>query len=266
MDSHMKNTKKRAIIIVIAFIVIFSIISGVYTNMVSLDGKQIAILGDSIMSGYGNDDHSFDYYLKDYIDGATFINNARGGSTITENTGDDEIVLVNQVKSLERNPDVIVLNGGANDIFGYALGFLDNSKKLEIGSIDKETKEVSNPNTVLGNLENVFKEIKAKFPSAKICFTSVLLIDEDTISNITKDESKKPDIRDRRDKFFEGVPILCEKYGVYFADLSDLFVGHNEIYRQPDWIHMTETGYKKVTPFLYEHLKKTLLGEYGDAS
>ena len=248
--------RKRLIIIIVAAIAIFSIISGIYSNVVSLDGKQIAILGDSIMSGYGNDDHSFDYYLKDYIDGATFINNARGGSTITENTGDDEIVLINQVKSLTGNPDLIILNGGANDIFGYALGFLDSSKKLEIVSIDKDKKEISDPNTVLGNLENVFKEIKERFPSARVCFTSVLLIDEDTISNITKDESKKPDIRDRRDKFFEGVPILCEKYGVYYADLSDLFVGHNEIYRQSDWIHMTETGYVKVTPFLYQHLKK----------
>ena len=248
--------KKKLIIIIVAFIVIFSVISGIYANITSLDGKQIAILGDSIMSGYGNEDRSFDYYLKNYIDDATFINHSRGGSTVTENTGDDEIVLINQVKSLEGNPDLIIFNGGVNDIIGYALGFLDNSKKLEIGSIDKETKEVSDSKTVIGNLENVFKEMKERFPNARLCYTSILLIDEEMISNVTIDESKKPEIRDRRDKFFEAVPILCEKYGVYYADLSDLFVGHNEIYRQSDWIHMTETGYVKVTPFLYQQLKK----------
>ena len=253
---------RKRVAMVLCFILIFSIVSGVYSNVNSLDGKTIAFLGDSIMAGYGNEDRAFDYYLKNYIEDATLINNSKSGSTVTENTGNDEIVIINQVKSLEGNPDLIVLNGGVNDIIGYALGFLDNSKKLEIGLIDPDTKEISDKNTVLGNMENIFIEIKNRFPEARICYSSILLIDDEMISNITIDESKKPDIRKRRDEYFTQMPILCEKYGAYYVDLTHLFVDHNEQYRQPDWIHMTETGYAKVTPFLYQQLNKIKFSIY----
>ena len=247
--------KKRTIIIILAVIIVICIICGLYTNANSLENKEIAFLGDSIMSGYGNDDKSFDYYMKSYIEGGKFVNNSRGGSTITENTGNDEIVIKKQVESLGGNPDLIVFNGGVNDIIGYGLGFLSNDKKLEIGVVDEKTLEVSDRNTVLGNFEDTLNTMKEKFPQAKICYASILLIDEEMLGNITVDESKKPDIRERRDAFFKGAELLCKKHGVYYADLTHLFVDHNEQYRQSDWIHMSAVGYEKVTPFLYKHIK-----------
>ena len=113
--------KKIVIFLIIILIVFLLILSNFLDD--DLDGKTIAFIGDSLMAGYGNNDRAFEYYLKEALPNSNFINNSRSGSTITDNTGTDNIVMINQVKTLTGEPDVIVFDGGANDIIGYGLGF-----------------------------------------------------------------------------------------------------------------------------------------------
>ena len=137
-------------IIIIAFIVI-TIFIAILSNIIDdeLDGKTIAFLGDSLIEGYGNEYRGFEYYMQPSLPNSKFINNSRSGSTVTDNTGTDNIVMLNQVKTLTGQPDIIVFDGGANDIIGYGLGFLDNALKKDIGTVNQEKDSMTDKSTVI---------------------------------------------------------------------------------------------------------------------
>lgn len=245
--------KKIVIIIVIILVVFLLILSNFLDN--SLDGKTIAFIGDSLMAGYGNNDRAFDYYLKEALPNSDFINNSRSGSTITDNTGTDNIIMINQVKTLTGEPDVIVFDGGANDIIGYGLGFLNENLKKEIGTVEQDINKMSDSNTVIGDLEEVIVELQKKYPNAKLYYLQIFLIDDPTIDKITVDESKKPDIKARRDELYSQIKVLCEKRGVGYINVADKFVETEKTYRQDDWIHLKEEGYQVLTKYLLEELQ-----------
>lgn len=152
----------------------------VMENEKVLENKTIAFIGDSLVRGYGNDDKGFDYYLGLELPNTNFVNNSKSGSTITSNSGEDNIVMINQAKTIEGNPDVIVFDGGANDIMGYSLGFLNNDLKKEIGSSG------DNSDSVINDLQNVIIEMKNAYPNAKLCYIQPFLLDEETVSNLTR--------------------------------------------------------------------------------
>lgn len=214
-----------------------------------LEGKTIAFIGDSLIEGYGNDFHGFDYYLSQNLPNTNFINNSKSGSTITDNSGEDNIVIINQVRTLEGNPDVIILDGGANDIIGYGLGFLNNDLKKEI-YLDE------NQDSVILDFEEILQELKNKFPNTKLCYFNPFLIDDETISHLTQDEEIANDIKQRRIDFLVYVEKLCEKYNIEYLDVSNLIVGTEEQYRQSDYIHLNEKGYKLLTPLLLKKLNE----------
>lgn len=246
---------KKTLIIIIFTIVIISV--AIISNFISseLDGKTIAFLGDSLMAGYGNNFKSFDYYFNKNLPNSKFINNSKGGSTITDNTGTDNIIIKNQVETLTGYPEIILFDGGANDIIDYAIGFLDTNLKKEIGTIDTNTNEPSKSNTVMADFEEIIFELKNRFPDAKLCYVQLFLIDDPTIDKITIDESKKPEIKSRRDELFKQIKLACDKWGVYYIDVSDKFIDTGTKYRQDDWIHLKEEGYQYITPYIIKKLK-----------
>ena len=250
--------KKKVVIICIISVILIAIISNIIDN--DLNSRTIAFIGDSLMAGYGNDDKGFEYYFAKRLDYSRFINNSKSGSTITTNTGSDNIVILNQVKSLTGNPDIIIFNGGINDIIGYALGTLNSGLKKEIGTVNMDSKELANNNTVIDDFEKTVVELQTKFPDAKLCYVQLFLLDDITIDNITLDESKKPDIKARRDAFFGQLEQLCEKWGIHYIDVSERFIDTGTQYRQDDWIHFKEVGYQLLTPTILDRLEEMKLG------
>ena len=248
---------KRKIIIIIILIIIFI---AILSNFISkdLNGQTIAFIGDSLMAGYGNDDKGFDYYLASYLPDSKFINNSRSGSTITDNTGNDEIVIINQVETLQGTPDIIVFDGGANDILGYAMEYLQEGLKKEIGKVEEDPNKMSDPNTVIGDFEEIVVALQTKYPNAKLCYAQLFLVDDETIDEVTINESIKPEIKTRSDVLFSQIKLLCEKRNVEYIDVSDKFIGTGLTYRQDDWIHIKEDGYKILAPYLLEKLEKVL--------
>lgn len=247
--------KKYIISLIIFFIIIVAIICSII-NQNELNGKTIAILGDSLMEGHGNDSKSFEYYFKEILPDSKIINNSRSGCTITDNTGNDDIILINQVRNLKGYPDIILFNGGANDIIGYGLGFNDVNLKKEIGRVNEDINKMSNPDTVIGDLEEAIVEMQTKFPEAQICYLQVFLIDKPTIDTITLDESVKPDMEIRRDLLYEQIKVLCKKRNIHYIDVSDKFEGKGTIYRQQDGIHLKEEGYQMIIHYIIEKLKE----------
>ena len=61
-------------------------------------------------------------------------------------------------------------------------------------------------------------------------------MDEETIDIITNDEEKKPEIKQRRDEFYEQIEILCQKWNIVYIHITDKFVGTGTKYRQEDGI------------------------------
>lgn len=222
----------------------------------TLDGKTIAFIGDSLIEGYGNEFHGFDYYLAQNLPNTNFINNSKSGSTITDNSGTDNIIMLNQAKTLAGNPDIIVLDGGANDIMGYALGFLNQDLKKEIGTVDLTSQNISNGETVITDLEEVVLELRNKFPDAKLCYFQPFLLDDDTISHLTSESLAKQEIVTRRDAFYQEVQKMCQKWQIEYLDVAGHFEGTGTTYRQEDWIHIKEAGYELLTPFLLQKLKE----------
>lgn len=222
----------------------------------SLEGKTIAFIGDSLIEGYGNEFHGFDYYLAKDLPNTNFINNSKSGSTITDNSGTDNIIMLNQAKTLTGNPDIIVFDGGANDIMGYALGFLNQDLKKEIGTVDLNPESISNGETVIADLEEVVVELKNRFPNAKLCYLQPFLLDDATISHLTEENTEQQEIVTRRDNLYTEVCKLCTKWNILYLDVSNHFEGTGTTYRQNDWIHIKAEGYELLTPFLLEKLKE----------
>ena len=224
---------------------------------VSLEGKTIGFLGDSLIKGYGNEKGGFANYLKQQLPNTNFVDGSKSGSTITSNTGTDDIIMLHQVESLmgETKPEIVVLDGGANDIMGYSLGFLNRDLQKEIGTVNLETDGVTQGESVIADLEAVVAKQKNELPNAKICYVQPFLLDDETISHLTEDENAKSEIKLRRDAFLAEVPKMCTKWNIEYLDLAQNFVGTGNTYKQDDWIHMNDAGYQLIMPILAQKLK-----------
>ena len=294
---------KKIIIITVICIALFSTISSIVvvhnnivenesTNSVNnkgisknvdykkvLSGKSVAMIGDSLIAGYGNEKGGLDVYLKEKVSDCNFSNNAVSGSTVTSNTGNDNIVMINQAKNLGGNPDIIIFDGGVNDIIGYNMGFLNTDLKNPIGTVNKNDSNPSNEKTVIADFENVISTLKTRFPNATLCYVQLCLLDDtrntrfpnatlcyvqlclldDTsINMLAKQVEHKDEIKQRRDEFFEQMKLLCEKWNVNYLDISTKFIGTGIEYRQEDWLHINNEGYKMVTPYVLSFLAESI--------
>ena len=238
--------KKHKIIIIILIIVFIAIVSNIFDT--SIDGKTIAFIGDSIMKGYGNDDRSFEYYFQKSLPNSKLINIARPGT--------DDIIIMNQVKSLTETPDIIIFDGGGNDIIAYGLGFIDDKYKKDIGTVEKDINKMTDTNTVLGDFEEIIIELQNRFPNTKLYYLQVFLIDDETIDKITLNSERRIEMRERRDALYSQIKLLCEKRNVDYIDVSEKFVETEKTYRQDDWIHLKEQGYQVLVPYILEKLQK----------
>lgn len=221
-----------------------------------LNDKTIAFIGDSLIEGYGNNFNGIDDYLSQSLPNTHFINNSKSGSTLTDNSGTDNIIILNQARTLSGNPDIIMLDGGANDVMGYALGFLNNDLKKEIGTVDMNTTAISGGDTVVADFEEIIFELKCRFPNAKLCYLQPFLIDDDTINHLTNDELAKQEIKARRDAFYGQVQKICEKWQMNYLDVSNHFVGTGLAYRLDDWTHIKHEGYQLITSHILNKLKE----------
>ncbi len=227
----------------------------VATEYSNLDGKTIAFLGDSLVEGYGNDYKGFDYYMQQSLPSSKFINNSRSGSTVTDNTGTDTIIMLNQVKTLEGNPDIIVFNGGSNDIMGYGLEFLNKDLKKEIGKVELDKTKMTDKSTVMGDFEEVIVELYKKYPDAELYYLDLFLMDDETLEKIAKNKNNIPDIKLRQDEFKEQIKVLCEKLNVKYIEIPDKSIETDKSYRQDDWIHLKEKAYQEISAYILENIK-----------
>lgn len=80
-------------------------------------------------------------------------------------------------------------------------------------------------------------------------------MDDETLEKIAKNKSNIPDIKLRRDEFYNQIRILCKKLNVKYIEIPDKSIEIEKKYRQDDWIHLKEEGYQAITPYILESLK-----------
>ena len=160
---------------------------------IGLAQKTSIWFGDSIMAGDGNTRKvtnsfgqettaSFPDYYRDITNAelSKTMNCGVGGSTISANTPylsiesyinyfSSQPVISNLAKEIE----LVVLDGGGNDVIAYALGGIEESFKKEIGSSSNTTAD-----TVVNDFRKILATIKEKFPNAKILYVHPIALDE----------------------------------------------------------------------------------------
>lgn len=223
-----------------------------------LNGRSVTMIGDSLIAGYGNERGGLNVYLADKMPNCSYSNSAVSGSTITSNTGNDNIIMINQARSIGGNPSIILFDGGVNDIIGYDMDFLNSDLKKPIGIINKEEPNPSEEDTVMADFENVISTLKSRFPNTTLCYLQLCLLDDTSINMLAKQVEHKDEIKQRRDEFFSQIKILCEKWDVKYLDISTKFVGTGIQYRQEDWLHINDEGYKMITPYVLSFLAESI--------
>lgn len=223
-----------------------------------LNGKSIAMIGDSLIEGYGNENGGLNVYLAKKMPNAQYSNYSKSGSTVTNNTGDGNIIMANQARSIGVNPNIILFDGGVNDIIGYDMNFLNVDLKKPIGTIDLDNPGVSQDNSVMADFEEVVQILKSRFPNAELCYVQLCLLDDTSINMLAKQVEHKDEMKQRRDELFSQIKLLCQKWDINYLDLSSKFVGTGIQYRQEDWLHINEEGYKLVAPYILSYMAESI--------
>ena len=246
--------KKKIIILILSLIAIIAIISNIVDP--DINGMDFTLIGDSIMKGYGNQDKGFEYYFSNALYRSKINNYASDAATLSENNGTNYMVIKDQIDLIKGDPQVILLDGGANDIMGYCIGTYPYANQKPIGTVNTEIDGVTEGDTVIHHFEDTIRILKEKYPSSRICYVQMFFIDDDTINHITINESIKPEIRQRRDDLWREIKIACEKWKIDYIDVSSKFYETDIKYRQADWIHINDIGYKYITPYVLKELER----------
>lgn len=246
-----------------------------------LKDKTIACVGDSLMYGFRG--KGFGEYIREET-GATILKWCMGGSTISDNTPGQYRTIKEQAETLKNaqqvggynDIDLIIFDGGGNDIISYSASGIDPSLKKEVGTIDKSSLEPSSENTVAADFEEIIQILKTDFPNATICYLQPLLLDDDVLldsyyigtqqqftieqlnsifqTNATTYEELRPyiynyykpnvaELETRRDDIFNMTKEATKKWNINYLDVSNYFANTRYTYREADMIHINDAGY-----------------------
>ena len=227
---------------------------------------DVVLVGDSIMNGYGNDQKSFDYYLKNDGLANNVLNLSENGAMLFNSTYVDEkqLILENQIrmqlfgKAVNiRDGSLLIMNGGANDLV-YNLQY--DSYKLGVESVD-DFLQVSYFNDVM-NSDNLVKRIydslsgvATTFPNVKIFYIKPRLIP----SEITKYYKDTNLINDDIALFNQAIDIWEERISykkypnLHILDSNDYILESDLKYSSDssDGLHWLESAYLKM----YDEIK-----------
>lgn len=225
------------------------------------------LIGDSIMNGYGNDDKSFDYYLKQDKLATNVYKLARNGSMLfsSEYVDKENLILDNQIrkqlfrkaKFIEKDA-LIIMNGGINDI---AFNLQYDSYELGITSEEELSSptffnDVMSSDNLIRRIYDSLSGVSMTFPDAKIIYIKPRLIPLGTTAEYYKDiELINNDII----LFNKAIDLWESKIGsssysnVDIIDANDYVLESDLRYsvKEDDGLHWLSTAYEKI----YEQIK-----------
>lgn len=134
-----------------------------------LYGKTMAVLGDSMAKGHTLSENQTWAYKIASRNNMTYQKVAANGAFITTGHGDsaDANCLLEQLKKITGNPDIIVIHMGTND----------RSKNIKIGNWSSSNIDTTN---IYGALRVAFKYILEHFTSSQVMFITPYFYGEQT--------------------------------------------------------------------------------------
>lgn len=216
---------------------------------IDFTGKKIACLGDSITAA-ANLESEEDYQqyaypsrLKELLDAEEVYNLGIGGSSIGRYWAD---AFVDRYEDIPEDVDIIIVMGGTND--GFCLS------ENELGNLDERKSR-----TFCGDLDELFRGLKEKYPDADIFFATPL-------PNILQDYLMRERSYLLPQKRIVNVMLkLAQEYDIPVIDMynSNILDSHDvKIVEEyvPDGVHGNAKGYQ----ILAEHFAAELVRYYED--
>lgn len=275
-------------------------------NDVDLSTIKTFWLGDSIMGGVGNNGLAYPDYFNE-LTSSKYIKVSFGGSTLSDNTPYSEEFghsktfagmiekIVEEKNSIEadnsmrfEDVELVVLDGGGNDIIGYATETIPQELEKQIGTAEDTTS-----NTVLNDFRNIIASLKTLFPNAKILYIQTCAFDrigltnyatkifvgdntledinaaystnfttmkeaKDVIATLSNMKLKIDTMVERANSLYTELPKVASSLGVEYLDLSSYIAAklttdtgdYVNPYLQNDYLHLTETAYRELTPHI----------------
>lgn len=195
----------------------------------NLYGKSLFVAGDSVAYGYGSNNISFgEIIAKNNNMRLTKV--AISGTTFAKRDGLTNSIL-EQVKSIDKEYDYIIVEGGFNDYF--------QRDGVSIGTMPKNMNSGRDEKTTYGALDSICLWIKQNYPASKILFVVPHKIM--TTTGVIDSEFYP---------YLQAIRDVCEKYSIQYADIAlkggctPFYQSFRDKYFSGDGIHPNLDGYK----------------------
>lgn len=246
-------------------IIILGLIIGlpIMIYMLTINKKIYYVaLGDSLAAGqnpygkigYGYSDKIANYISsKDKLDFYTkdFAVSGYRTTDLINDINDNKTVIINgekiSIKHALTKADLITLSIGANDLF-YKLG-IGNS--LDISYIDKNSLK-RYVDEIIDDMEKLVTIIK------RYCKEDIILVGYyNPLWNMKRTYAEE------LDPIFiyanSKMKSLSKKYGLYYADIFDVFAKNKDYIPNPLDIHPSEEGYRAISNTISDIINKKTL-------
>lgn len=196
----------------------------------NLYGKSLFVAGDSVAYGYGSNNISFgEIIAKNNNMRLTKV--AISGTTFAKRDGLTNSIL-EQVESIDKEYDYIIVEGGFNDYFQRNNG-------VSIGTMPKNMNSSRDDKTTYGALDSICLWLKQNCPASKILFVVPHKIM--TITGVIDSEFYP---------YLQAIRDVCEKYSISYADIASkggctpFYQEFRDTYFSGDGIHLNLEGYE----------------------
>lgn len=206
---------------------------------IDFSDKKIACLGDSITEAANLSDmenyqqYSYPTYLAEILGAKEVVNLGIGGSSLGRYWQD---AFVERYREIPADTDIIFVMGGTND--GFCL------HTENVGNFEERL-----PRTLIGDLDELMRGLKADYPDAEVVFVTPL-------PNVLHDmlRTERPQLLSQR-VVVDTMIRLAHEYGfdvidLYdsnFLDSHDAAVISNYV---PDGVHCNPEGYRLLAQHL----------------
>lgn len=206
---------------------------------IDFSDKKIACLGDSITEAANLSDlenyrqYSYPTYLAEILGAKEVVNLGIGGSSLGRYW---QNAFVERYREIPKDTDIIFVMGGTND--GFCL------HTENVGNFEERL-----PRTLIGDLDELMRGLKADYPDAEVVFVTPL-------PNVLHDmlRAERPQLLSQR-VVVDTMIRLAHEYGFDVIDLydSNFLDSHDAAIISnyvPDGVHCNPEGYRLLAQHL----------------
>ena len=208
-----------------------------------IQGKTVAILGDSLTGGYGASDTDKTYHqlIKKWCGIKEILNYGEGGTRIAapsdiERDNNRERCFAKRVDEMDDDADVVIVFGGTND-YGWEVTPLGTFSDRDI-------------TTFFGALHVLMEKLSRKYVDKRI----IVMTPTHRLS-----ETREEPVKDFRDYVY-AIKEVAEFYAIPVLDIYAISglqpnIPENKAKYFVDGLHPNDAGYERIADLLAKFIK-----------